>query len=139
MKLFNRSFLKWLALITMLIDHIGAVIGEEVFTSWNLLWLYQLLRTIGRISFPIFAFFIAEGWYYTSNKKRYTLLISLFALISQPIYYFAISNDVFALNILFTFLLSLLIFYLIDLCKKSPYNTLYACLIVLIIFAIFIG
>ena len=92
MKLFNRSFLKWLALITMLIDHIGAVIGEEVFTSWNLLWLYQLLRTIGRISFPIFAFFIAEGWYYTSNKKRYTLLISLFALISQPIYYFAITN-----------------------------------------------
>ncbi len=139
MKLFNRSFLKWLALITMLIDHIGAVIGEEVFASWNLLWLYQLLRTIGRISFPIFAFFIAEGWYYTNNKKRYSLLILLFALISQPIYYFAISNDVFALNILFTFLLSLLIFYLIDLCKKSPYNTLYACLIVLIIFAIFIG
>ena len=99
----SRSVLKWIALITMLIDHIGAIIGYATFSSWQIPWLYDVLRVIGRLSFPIFAFFIAEGWHYTKNRKKYFLLLLIFAIISQPIYYFALNTSVFALNILFTF------------------------------------
>ena len=52
--------------ITMLIDHIACVAGWEGHdlltfdTSW--------MRGVGRIAFPLFAFALAEGWHYTSDK-----------------------------------------------------------------------
>lgn len=70
-KILNRSTLKWIALIAMLIDHIAAILGEACFANWNLDWVYTTFRIVGRLAFPIFAFFIAEGWYYTKNKKKY--------------------------------------------------------------------
>lgn len=135
----SRSVLKWIALITMAIDHIGAIIGADVFAAWNLLWLYHVLRVIGRIAFPIFAFFIAEGWHYTSNRKRYALLILLFAIITQPIYYFALNENIFDLNILFTFLFAILMFILIDQMKKdSGMAIFYSVLMVGILAVVFI-
>ena len=118
-KILSRSSLKYIALITMLIDHIGAIFGLSFYQGLGISWLYYLFRTIGRISFPIFAFFIAEGWFYTSNKLRYFLTLLLFALISQPAYYFALNSSVFSLNILFTFILSLVMCYIVDLIKKD--------------------
>ena len=135
----SRSVLKWIALITMLIDHIGAVIGYTTFEAWNLGWLYLTLRTIGRISFPLFAFFIAEGWYYTRNRKRYALTLLAFAIISQPIYYFALNENLFDLNILFTFLFAFAVFYIIDQIKKDKSMLLvYATLIIAIFVLIFV-
>ena len=118
-KILNRSILKWLALITMFIDHIGAVFGLETFETWGVAWLYFTFRTIGRLSFPIFAFFVAEGWYYTKNKKKYVLLLMIFAFISQPIYYFALNQNFFDFNILLTFLLSVLVMYILDTVRKN--------------------
>ena len=60
--------LKIIAVITMLVDHIGAYLFP--YAMW--------LRIIGRISFPIFAFMIAEGCRYTKNKKKY--LLNMFVL-----------------------------------------------------------
>ena len=61
MKILNRNVLKIIALITMLIDHIGLVFFPGI----------EIFRIIGRISFPIFAFMIAEGCEHTENKKKY--------------------------------------------------------------------
>jgi hypothetical protein len=107
MKILNRNHLKLIALITMLIDHIGIVFLPEI----------ELFRIIGRLSFPIFAYFIAEGWYYTKNRAKYTLIIAIFALITQPIYHFALNDS--RLNILFTFLLSIALMCLIDKCTTK--------------------
>ena len=99
--------MKIFALIIMTIDHIGSILFPEI----------RLLNIIGRLSFPIFAFFVAEGWYYTRNKAKYTLAMTIFALISQPIYNLAF--NIAGLNILFTFLFSIGLMYLIDKCNSK--------------------
>ena len=65
--------MKTIAVICMLIDHIGFL-----FFPNQIEW-----RIIGRLAMPIFAFGIARGARYTSSMKRYMKKILLFALISQ--------------------------------------------------------
>lgn len=66
----------------MTLDHLAWLI----FPGYSLHPLAIILHILGRIAFAIFAYFIAEGYYYTSNKKRYLLRIFLFALISHVPY-----------------------------------------------------
>ncbi|MBD2258319.1 TraX family protein [Pseudanabaena sp. FACHB-2040] len=81
--------IKLLAAITMLIDHIGAVLYPEV--DW--------LRAIGRISFPLFVWLLVQGEAHTRDIWRYGLRLVLLGLISQPIY--QLTFGVTDLNILF--------------------------------------
>ena len=60
----------------MLIDHIGAIFFPEQIG----------FRVIGRLSFPVFAYGIAQGVAYTSCFPKYLFRILLAAVISQPIY-----------------------------------------------------
>ena len=74
-KVLDLSVLKWIALITMLIDHIAATmmqyfdIVEQLFNI-DTEFIYNVMRGIGRISFPIFCFCIVEGFIHTRNKKK---------------------------------------------------------------------
>ncbi len=101
----NRTILKIIACLTMLIDHIGYLLFPQV------MWL----RWIGRLAMPLFAFFIAEGARYTSNKLRYFLQIFLLGVGCQlvDIIEQAVTGTVhsFYLNILITFSFSLVICY----------------------------
>ena len=73
--------LKMLALIAMACDHIGLVFGWD---GWALLpFDASILRYIGRIAFPIFAFCLAEGWRHTRNREAYLSRLALFAALSQ--------------------------------------------------------
>ena len=73
--------LKLIALIAMLIDHVAYVFGWE---GWDLLLVNSsTIRYIGRLSFPIFAFCIVNGWKYTQNKERYFSNLCICALLSQ--------------------------------------------------------
>lgn len=67
--------LKLIALITMTIDHIGYIL-VPVWSPY-----YEPLRTIGRLSFVLFAFLISEGLYHTKNKERYIATMFLFAFV----------------------------------------------------------
>lgn len=84
----SGSTLKLIAIITMLIDHIGASVVFHIIRinneeSGGLIAFYYLLRFIGRLAFPIFAFFIVEGFLHTRNKWKYLMRMVLFAFISE--------------------------------------------------------
>ena len=68
--------LKWIAIITMLIDHVGYIYITR-FPD------YYIFRGIGRIAFPIFVFFIAEGCFKTKDIRKYMMRLFIFALISE--------------------------------------------------------
>lgn len=72
----QRQFLQCTAALTMLIDHIGVLFFPTVLG----------FRAIGRLSFPLFAFGIAEGVSHTHDFWRYFRRLLLTAVLSQPIY-----------------------------------------------------
>lgn len=82
--------LKIIALISMLIDHIitAELLGQNILMQWGLsmqtsYWVFDAIRLLGRIAFPIFAFMVAEGARHTRNIKKYILRLFIFALISE--------------------------------------------------------
>lgn len=69
--------LRIIAIVTMLIDHMGAVLAQSNH------WQYgPFMRTVGRIAFPIFVFLIAEGMRQSKNRPKYLLWLASFAIIS---------------------------------------------------------
>ncbi len=74
----RNDTLKIIALLTMLIDHIGAIFFPD-----EMLW-----RTIGRIAFPIFSWQLVEGYVHTSSRSKYGLRLFLFGCVSQIPYMF---------------------------------------------------
>ena len=104
--------LKVLACIFMLIDHIGFTLYPNI----------EILRTIGRLAFPIFAFQASVGYDKTHNKEKYILRMVLFTIISQVPFYLlrkvSLSNPVPFLNVGATLTCGLLAIYCIDKIKS---------------------
>lgn len=112
----SGSTLKLIAIITMLVDHIGAVVLEKVInqgnTSQALFTAYYATRTIGRIAFPIFAFLLVEGFVHTRNQKKYATRLALFAVISEIPFDLALKGEMFYWgyqNVFFTLFISLIV------------------------------
>ena len=115
MKGLSGSALKSIAIITMLIDHIGAAVLARLMTTGGggayLYQTYALMRTIGRIAFPIFCFLLVEGFEHTGNRKKYALRLLLFALISEVPFDLAFSSTLIEFgyqNVFFTLFIGLL-------------------------------
>lgn len=90
---YGRELLKWIAIITMTVDHVGAVLFPE----------FEVLRWIGRLSFPLFAYLLVLGMESTRNVRKYFTRLFIFALISQVPFFLAIDYEPFeSLNIFFT-------------------------------------
>lgn len=97
----------------MIIDHIGLLFFPEQI----------IFRIIGRISFPLFAFLVAEGFSKTSNVNKYLKRLSIFAVISQiPYMFFEMSGGItnFTFNILFTLALGVLTLLMMQKIKNLP-------------------
>lgn len=84
----DSDALKLIAMVTMLIDHIGAAIllpahftGINISNTW--VDVYDLSRKIGRTAFPIFVFLLVEGFFHTHSRKKYFGRLLLFALLSE--------------------------------------------------------
>lgn len=89
----GRELLKWIAIITMTIDHVGAILYPEI----------SVLRCIGRLSFPIFAYLLTLGMENTRNIRNYFVRLFIFAFISQVPFFLALDSTPFELlNIFFT-------------------------------------
>ena len=96
-----------LAMLFMLCDHLWATLFPA--QEW--------MTCVGRLAFPIFAFMIAEGCYYTSNVKKYMLRLFLFAIISEIPFNLIMGSSVFYpfhQNVLWTFLLGVLSIQIIE-------------------------
>lgn len=87
----KREFLKWFAIVAMLIDHVGVFFFPDVI----------ILRLIGRVAFPLFAVLIGQGVSTTSNIDRYFWRLFFLAVISQVPFSLVYSD--FHFNVLFTF------------------------------------
>ena len=106
---YGRELLKWIAIITMTVDHVGAVLYPEL----------DVLRWIGRLSFPLFAYLLMLGLENTRNVRNYFVRLFTFALISQVPFFLATGKQPFEmLNIFFTLSLGLAFVYYFR--KGSP-------------------
>ena len=81
----SADILKWIAMITMFIDHVGAAVLEYIpqieLPAVNT--AYYIMRYIGRLAFPIYCFLLVEGYYHTRNQMRYLRDLLIFAVISE--------------------------------------------------------
>lgn len=104
--------LKIIAMITMLCDHCGYIFLNKT----------SFLNVIGKISFPIFAFQISEGYKHTKNLKLYIFRLFLFAIASQipfSLFLMCLGESGLTLNIFFTLLLGLLSILIYDKSKNK--------------------
>lgn len=138
---FTGSQLKWIAVITMFIDHIGAVLLEYgllpkvsdavlagnsykfLVADYHFWYVFnEVLRMIGRLAFPLFCFLLVEGYLHTKNIKKYALRLGLFALISEVPFDLAVFNSYFepgGQNVFFTLLICLLVLWGLDYFEKT--------------------
>lgn len=128
-KILSGSTLKIIAIIFMVIDHVGMVIVKNglilnapysMFTDSEfskLLMIVDVCNMLGGIAFPIFCFLVVEGFIHTRNLKKYIMTLGLFAIISEPIYDLANTNKLFSIeqqNVLFTLLIGLIVISIIE-------------------------
>ena len=119
----SGAVLKTFAIISMLVDHTAATAvravashasrtDPELYRSLNRLYFY--MRRFGRLAFPIFCFFVVEGFFRTRDVKKYALRMFCFALLSEfPFDYALHHNQPFTAkqNVYFTLLIGLLVMW----------------------------
>lgn len=139
----SGSTLKWAAIVTMFLDHLGATLvwslyeqehmvyiqangydllgGQSQMSSWYSVYLF--LRTVGRIAFPIFCFLLAEGFFHTRSRGKYALRLGVFCLISEIPFDIAFNDpangflELGSQNVFFTLLLGFLAMWV---CESLP-------------------
>lgn len=100
----SQEGLKLIASVTMLIDHIGATIVYAMYlAAWNsedyalantLASVYELMRVIGRIAFPIYCFLLVEGFHHTRDLKKYIIRLGIGVLLAEIPFDLAFSGGI---------------------------------------------
>ena len=108
----SDSALKVIALVSMTVDHIAYYLMDH--NTWG----YDMMRTVGRMAFPIFAFLLVEGYGHTRSTRKYALSLLAFALISE-IPWWLLNHDN-THNVFFTLLLGLIVIEGINKLGKKP-------------------
>lgn len=109
-RVLNGNFIKIIAAIAMLIDHIGLLFFPDVVS----------FRLIGRISMPLFAMMFAEGCRYTRSKLKHVSLIALLG-IAYTVVFYLFSQEIY-FSILTTFTFSALMIYAFQAFQKSVFE-----------------
>ncbi len=101
-----------IAMALMLCDHMWATVMTG----------HDWLTWLGRLTFPIYAFMLVEGYFHTGSAKKYLKRLLIFALISEvpfDLMYSGVAFNPFNQNVLWTLLISLLCISGIEKCKKK--------------------
>ncbi len=136
---FSGNQLKLIAFFFMLCDHVGFMLIENGVLYgqnpiyWELAlqtpegqrWYLaaRILRFLGRLAFPLFAFLTVEGFQHTRNVRNYALRLAVFAAISEVPFDLAIKGVVWYpeyQNALITLLLGVISMYFVEKARKSP-------------------
>lgn len=139
--------LKLIALITMCIDHVAAVLIWRVYVaSYSItgsmqlsdfigdkiiVWvaehqevvyaIYENMRLIGRMAFPIYCFLLIEGFLHTRSVKKYGLRLLLFAFLSEIPFDLALTGQMWDIrysNVFFTLVIALVAIWAISYIEK---------------------
>jgi hypothetical protein len=134
-KIINGSWLKIIAVVSMVIDHLAFLIlphfdlfGEPIEVLGKEFTIIKICRLIGRLAFPIFAFLITEGFSHTKNHKKYGANLLIFAVISEIPYNLFLSGKVFNVssqNVYFTLFLGFLAVYILENVKINVEKAVY--------------
>ena len=114
------SGLKVIAMVSMLVDHCAFTLVypfTESDVNGTMEIIYYIMRTAGRLAFPIFAFLLAEGFIHTSDKKKYLLRLGIFALLSEIPYDLMVSDSLFGpheQNVFFTLFIGLFVLIFLE-------------------------
>lgn len=102
-KILNRDVIKYIAMLTMLLNHISTIFMESGS------FLSEFFLDIGYFTAITMCYFLVEGYQYTHSKKAYAIRLLLFALISEVPYCLAFTQDGIiefeGLNMMFTLLI----------------------------------
>lgn len=93
--------LKILAMIFMTVDHVGMILFPQ----------HRILRILGRLAMPIYAYMIAEGCRHTRDRKKYLLRLLGMGLLCQVVYFVAMGSLYQCILITFTLSVSLIWIY----------------------------
>ena len=127
-QVFNGAQLKYMAFLSMLLDHVNnAMITPYLDGKGPLLHVSNVLGILGRVAFPLFMFFLVEGFFKTRSRKKYLINLLVFALLSEVPFDLFTSRELFNKNwnnMMFTLALSLATIWIVDemkgrLAKKS--------------------
>lgn len=115
--------LKLIAVVSMFTDHLAYTLYLAGLYPSE----YMLMRAIGRIAFPVFAFMLSNGLTHTHSRGKYLVRMAVFAAVSQPFFALAFSPssygatpfssfDIFSpgLNVFFTLAVSLAVLAAFD-------------------------
>ena len=123
----SGASLKLIAILSMLIDHVNKALIYPNLTSNNgaLTVVSNLFDIIGRIAFPLFCFFVVEGYFKTRNRKKYLLNLLIFGVISEVPFDMFTTASFFNMNwnnVMFTLALVLVTIWIIDILKEKMQN-----------------
>lgn len=119
----SGSALKVIAIFSMVIDHCAYFLMPHDTV------LYEVMRCLGRIAFPVFAFLVAEGFAHTRNRKKYFGQLLVFAVVSEIPWYLLNGADG-THNVMFTLALGVVVLAVFEKLKKD--STLCICTILFI-------
>ena len=122
LKVLSGAQLKYIAFISMLIDHTNKALIYPNLTGGKLNVLSDVFDILGRIAFPIFAFLLVEGYFKTRNKWRYLGTLLLFGAISEVPFDMFTSAEFYEKNwsnVMFTLTLMLITIWIIDILKEK--------------------
>lgn len=134
-KIINGSWLKIIAVVCMLIDHLAYLIlpyfdicGDTFELLGKTVSIVIICRLIGRLAFPIFAFLITEGFCHTKNHKKYGFKLLAFSILSEIPYNLFFCGKTFftgSQNVYFTLFLGFLALYILENMKTDTERAIY--------------
>lgn len=121
-QIFSGAQLKYIAMLSMLIDHLNKALIYPYLNGGFLGQISDLFDILGRIAYPLFAFFLVEGFFQTKSRGKYLLYLLGFGVIAE------VPFDLFSTakwfepnwnNIMFTFALVLVMLWGVDMLKEK--------------------
>lgn len=144
MKRLTNYHLKIIAIVTMVIDHTCKIFLPQIhtllttyFSEQTAYIIYLSIESLGRISFILFAFMIAQGCHYTHDIKKYIQRLLIFGIISEIPFQWMISvlsdqpfvPTIGFTNVFFTLALGAIAIAGYQIMKQVKYLPLFICCI----------